>query len=506
MLANREALEREVREIQRKLLMSPFWDIPPEITVEDEPISSGYRSGVREDGQRLIFSGRLGSRIRQAVKREAFRLFIPPKFLRAVPETMDLAWAYSLGSLGWWRENTHVVKVSSLPLYDAPSLLGILPARQRLITVKQAVHLMAAAEELTDKVSFSLYFRILLASLSDTKPHLSRRGMAVLRILARNPDLLVSDVSRETGISQPTVSRTIKKLRYGEMVSGPWHVNFPALGLETVVCELPSRRLVEDFASSKLTYSILWTVSSRSPSYAIVLVPRRLVFPLIEGLESLDIRVGVVKRQGYFFRLDRIEVPDLGRRLSAALRGPARLRPISPKETVARKRLSREDMRLLARIHRTGSISESSLVEEGFRGVRYKIRKFRDGGVIYRSYSPTGRFFGEPTLIHVEVGESEFGLMLNALAAISSPVLAYLEGSLRGAWGPVFVSPESGLRMARMLSALLGERLTTFQPILTGLESHWEIPWELWDEERQEFSLGGELSRLLTSLALLLRS
>ncbi len=503
MLVNREALEREVREVQRRLQIRPFWEIPADVSAEDEPISLGYRSGVREVGGRLIFSVRLGPRMKQALKREAFRLFIPPKFLRKVPETMDLAWAYSLGSLAWWRENTRVLTVPGLPLYDLPSLLGILPIRQRLITLKQVINLLAAAQELAAAPSFPLYFKALLASLSDTRPHLSRRGITILRILARNPDLSVSDIARKTSISQPTVSRTIKKLSSGGMVSGPWHVNLPALGLETVVCELPSRRMADAFAKSKLTYSIIWTVSARTPTYAIVLVPKRLMIPLAGGLEDLGIRVGVVKMQGYFFRLDKVDIPDIGRRLYAALCSPPSLRPVSAGRVLARKRLSKEDVRLLARIHSTGSISEKTLAGKGIRGVRYKTKKLREMGVIYRSYSPTGRFFGEPALIHVEIDRTEFGRVLNSLAAISSPVLAYLEGSLRGAWGPVFVSPESGLRMARILSTLLEERLLVFQPLLTGLESHWEIPWEFWDEEQQEFSFGEELSKLLTSLSLL---
>ena len=486
----------ELVRVSRLMRADPTRDMPEEVRVEPIPINLGYRCGVKEEEDVLIISSLLGPKIGKVVRREAFRLLIPTSFLEEVEEVNDLAWAYSGAEERWWRACSRRAVIPGLPKYDAPRLLGALSREDLLHTLRSVLHTVRMMETAGVEPSLEAYYRALLIFISGRPPSLTKSEKRVMRVLFRRPSARLVEVARAASSSPSTASRAVKKLVEGDVIMGPLQVNLSALGLDVVVCEVRDRSLLRRLASLPLTYSIIEPVSSLAPAFAVLMVPREGLSRAASTLRGLGLSVSRVVRRGVFVRLDPRGKDEIADRLSLgylSARDSER-----PSISVERCRLTRDDLRILSEIYERGRISKTTAESIGPSRIRRRLKNLRNRGLVFRSYSPSGRGLGEPFVIQVEADEKEYMRILTAVAAVSSTFLMYLSGDFTGVWGLAYFM-SGGVLCSRILSLVFGERLRLMEPIMTAYSSQWGIPWEFWDEEGQRF----DVERFISSLSAL---
>ncbi len=500
-----DRLRGEVEAASRAMEADPVRPLPEEVELGDVPLEYGYHSGAvwRDRGSRIVFSAELGDRLEAAVRREAFYLLMP-RGADDVPQTMDLAWAYSGADRGWWERCTSRMPSAELPVYDAPRELGPLRG-ERLLGVLRAVLWGIRAADAAGRLDVKTYRWLLMAATGSRGIRLSRAESDVLRAILRDPLVRRRNLPERAGVSNPTVSRALRKLLGLGVISGPKLVNFSAMGLSTVVLTVPrtGRGEVEAISRFPFTYRVYLPVAAGGPVHATMLLPRGALARLARGLRRGRAQVSVAVRSKIGVRLDVEEDPgrvvDLMARAFASA-GPTPPRRRLPDPKFRRRPLDAQDVRILARIHAAGDVTSGQLRRMGIRSAEERLRRLRDEGYFLEMFHVAGSGLGEPVVLRLSVGENDFVRAFKALAAASSTVAMYLEGDFRGVWAICYAAAPTLPTFLRTARALFGEDLRSADLVLDATTSSWRIPVELWDEGRGEFRWEEAVGELVAAL------
>ncbi|RLG49728.1 MAG: hypothetical protein DRO00_09640, partial [Thermoproteota archaeon] len=217
-----DSFKKEVERACMLMKENPVRELPERVVLDFLRVK-GYRAGCDLGSNVLIVDKKLSSRkIKTVLRREAFITLIPEE-LDGIPQVYDLAWAYAAKDSSWWRECTSRIIDPSFPLYDAPSLFENMSEEERMRVIRTMLKSLKWASSL-GKVSFRDYFALLLSLIRPPTFEFSKSEVRILTALARNPYLSRKELSKETRLSQATISRTLRSLMSKGVVTGPEQV------------------------------------------------------------------------------------------------------------------------------------------------------------------------------------------------------------------------------------------------------------------------------------------
>ncbi len=485
---------REVERASEVMRTSPTRRLPKKVILENLPVDLSYHSGVSYDGDLLQVSAQLPHRrIKQALRREAFYHLMPAE-LDSVPETMDLAWAYSRADLDWWASCTVIRSGGPLPTYDAPKIFSSLGAGLVESVVRSVLKALRLRTQLGEPINFHSYYELLTAASGIMDPpKLTRSEWLVLEALSKNPYFSRAEMMRETGLSASSISRAIGRLMELRIVEGPQQVNYAKLGLKALLLEVPSARhrlisyLLEEFP---FTYSAFTPIDPSAPVYFVVLFPSSEIPLLRKALEGSAL-VSVIKRQTLKVGPKATDLRSALASMSEAYdSAPGLSKRFGESELEARVRLKEPDIRLLNLIAERMRVSISAARRAGIKSAEYRLRRLREEGVIMEYYLVGGCGLGEPIAVKISGGERDYERLSAALSSVGSVAATYVEGDFTGIWAIVFAAPESALAVARAIRLAFGNMVKGLSVSTSAPASSWRLPVELWDEGRQKFRVG----------------
>lgn len=467
--------------------------IPRSVEPGGSPAHIHATSSLGEDG-RLILSSELLHYGDFIIKKEAFSLFIPPE-ADEVPQVHDLAWAYSGAPRDLW-ESVRVRPPRPFDNYDPIRLFSLIPRESKLRAIRDTL-LYVKASAKRGELSFSLYLHILSRFLG-MEIKLTDVDRKVLNVLSTDPYADAKRIKERAGISEASISRSLRKLRMMGCLFGPENVKLWKLGLITVVASFPNRRRYrEAFWRFPFTYTQMIPVSGEARVHAYLVVPRASFRDLL-GLEKIGVELGIAKRT-----VQRFNFSPPGDPMTAMVRAylssgtSEGLRSFQAEPPPIR--LSRTDIRVLNHIMREGKATSSSLSKVGVRSAKQRLGKLRSAGIIGNYYMIGLPIGYEVLLFRISCSYGESDRLASTLASVGTATVSYVEG--RRSYCLAFVLSTRELRsgVIRGVRAIYGDGVELAEDVI-DVNPMWLLPEELWDERRQTFSWERPLEELLTEL------
>ena len=489
----------EVRDIERTLGLSPRRPLPKWVKMIHE--APGIHGTSSLKGETLYISDEIGE-IGRILRKEAFSLMLSPKADAVVPQAHDLAWVASGIPRDLW-ERARVPPPRIFGNYD-PYILTNLRTRKMLQLIGSLISVINSSMDVGE-MDFFTYFALLRRIVIE-EVNLSESDLTVLRALTKNPGMKPKEIKEQSGISEPTISRSVRKLRSLGFLFGPENVNINKLNLTTILVEYPNRRdLRNAFWDFPFTYNQMIPVSRTEDALALLVMPSGAIPSLAGELTSLGLKV--YKSKVSFHDFQTAPEGDMWKSMANALDEIVSRKGYfceGPKER--RFRLSKDDLRILNHVMLHGRVTLTEVRAMGISSPKYRITRLRSNGLIMRRYFielPKGL---DSLYLKVRCNEKEFPRIARAVGAASACTIHFIEGpGFEGCAGIAFVRKEMKGDFAAALSSLLGDRLSVLADILV-INPLWLIPVELWDERSQSFSWEAPLSNLLSKIFSLLSS
>ena len=432
---------------------------------------------------------------RRIIRKEAVSALISPKADFEVPQIHDVAWVVAgLGRNLWLRARVPPRRFMN---YD-PYVLNNLSERSILTLAGSLISVINSSLELGG-TDFFTYFSILRRMLLG-EVKLTQSDMMVLQSLSRNPSIRPRGIKEQLGISEPTISRSIRKLKSLGFLFGPENVNISKLGLATVLVEYPnSREIRRVFWEFPFTYNQMIPVSSDQDALALLVIPWESIPVLSKEMGGLGIRIYRSKYSFHDFQL--APTKDIWGAMARSMSEVITRRGYFCEGSRGRGvRLSKDDMKILNHVMIHGKVTLNDVKAIGVSSPKYRLSRLRERGFIMRRYLievPKGL---DSLYLKVRCEESEFPRIARLIAAASTTTLHFVEGSgFRGCAGISFVRKEMKGDFAAGLSAVLGNRLKVITDIM-DVNPLWLIPEELWDERSQKFTWEPSLSDLISQI------
>lgn len=497
-------MERLLSEIKRAssiMRVEPLRPPPEVVKLEDFDPMPGYRYGVATSGSEMRISSKLSEDlIDLVIRREAF-IHLLPSDEEELPQILDLAWAYSEPPEDLWRSCYSAPKYAMFQNYEPFKVFYTLPRKRRREALRRILLAVRALsfEGALDFPKFHYLLRRMLAPFFKPTPADNK----ILRVLKRDPYASRDKLKRETGLSPASISRSVNRLRNMGFISGPANVDLSRLGLLTLVVTFPNtRELKEAFMTFPFTYRIFEPISREVEAHAFLLMPREAL-RYIESLEDLGLGVYQVIKQKFILNLSPPKDPM--EPLLEALREEHADVESGVEVSWPRRRISREDLRVLNIALLRGEVKPSYLREVGISSPRYKLRKLKEEGILSHFYTLGVPPSGDDLLLRVELEEKQFRRLVEAIGKVSTVIAAYIRGSgWEGFMGSLLPKDHLRGKLIRGLKLLLGDRLTLAEDAIDYL-GEWTIPVHLWDEEKQRFVWEEDLGLLLTRIRLAVR-
>jgi len=486
-----ERFLREIQNIQFLLEEIPIRNIDRKVVLGRVEGSSCPRIGAIDENGLIVIDRNLSvDEIDAVIKREAFISFLPEVNF---PQIYDLAWFYS-GHLGLWSKCPSRARLRTLPVYRSPEdFLSINPKNalnvMRSLT-KSLISLWREGEEITLRKFLELF----MAARGYPFIHMSKKEKRVLSsilyTLIHEGEAKIERLSIKSGLSLATVSRAVRDLVKKGIIVGPYVLYLSRLGLSTYLMELRNPkdgeiRFLDEFP---FTYSAF--ITSSDIYYVNLLVPHQIE-PLFKNLRGSGIRFG--KRVALSFDMvqDPLTSPELvlGRMIDgyySAKETPEELKELtSPRKPPIS--LDKRDLLALMEIEERGRVSRDQLRSMGLPNPAERFSKYRKAGIVVKGYFPTGLGMGEGIVFRIDAPFKDFLRIKGAFSRVCSVILSFTEGDLSGMTGVALVNGEIIGPLIRATKMLFRERLELMEPAVATGPSSWQVPVDLWNEEKQEF-------------------
>jgi hypothetical protein len=149
--------------------------------------------------------------------------------------------------------------------------------------------------------------------------------------------------------------------------------------------------------------------------------------------------------------------------------------------------LDRKDLLALKEIDERGRVSRDQLRGMGLPNPAERFSRYRKAGIVVKGYFPTGLGMGEGIVFRIDVPFKDFLRIEGAFSRVCSVILSFTEGDLSGVTGVALVNGEIIGPLMRAAKILFRERLELMEPAIAAGPSSWQVPVDLWNEEKQEF-------------------
>ncbi len=495
-------LNSEIEYLKGELMLPLKRGPPAKVEVVEEPLRIHRTSSLKKDTLRIsaevIESGGLDA-WRKIIRKEVLSMTISPELDELVPQVHDLGWVASGLSKKLW-EKARLPPHPKFSNYD-PYILEALSKGSLLGLVGSLISIMNESSELGDP-DFFTYFSLLKRAVVE-EVELNQSEMTVLRALTDDPTIKPKEIKEKYGLSEPTISRALRKLRLLGFIFGPENVNTKKLGLSTISIEYPNvRELRNAFWDFPFTYTQVVPTSSEVDALALLLMPQESLHHLVREFRSFGFRVFKSKLSYHGFRISSKEhlwevigralnedIPREGHFCEGRSRGRERFR------------LLRDDLRILNHIMVNGRVTIKDVEAMGVSSPRYRLSRLREYKFIMHRYMvevPKGL-----DLIYVKIRceEGEFPKVARIFTPVSACTLHYMEGSgFRGCAGMVFVGKDEKGDLISTLYTILGRRLLVATDVI-HVNPLWLIPDELWSERLQKFEWESPFSGLLSRIS-----
>ncbi len=484
---------KEVSMIKREFGMEAERPIPSKVEVVNASASIHEKSSISERGV-LQISSYLKDYMGHVLKKEALSLFIPYE-ADGVPQVHDLAWAYSEIPKEVW-ESVRAKPPRPFYNYDPPLLFSQLNRRSRMRVIRDTL-LFVRASSKRRQLTFPLYLYI-LNRFFGRSIKLREADKKVIRVLSDNPYAKTCEIKERGGVSEASISRSIKRLRELGYLFGPENVKLWKLGLVTVVASFPNRREYrEAFWKFPFTYIQMVPLSSESRVHAYLVTPKSSFRDLMM-LERLGVELGVVKRtiQRYNFDPPKNVLASMVR---AYFSSPSSSRLVPYDAESPPVHLSRADIRVLNQVMRNGRVTGSYLRKMGIRSAKQRLVKLRSSGIIgffYMVELPRGY---EMSLFRVACPYEEMERLANTLSSVATAVVHYISRKEPYCLAISLTSRELKSDLARGLKSIYGDEIRISGDVM-DIHTLWLLPEDLWDEERQTFRWEKPLRELMSTL------
>ncbi len=492
----------EIRRASSIMRVDPLRSSPREVMLENFDPTPGYRYGVATSEGRMRISSKLSDElIELVIRREAF-IHLLPEGEGELPQIIDLAWAYSEPPEDLWKSCYSAPKYAMFQNYEPFKMFYTLPSRKKRMEALRRILLAVRSLSSQRALDFPRYHYILRRMLAPFfKPTPADNKM--LKVLKKDPYASRDKLRRETGLSPASISRSLSRLRDMGFISGPANVDLSKLGLLTLVVTFPNRRELRDsLMTFPFTYRVFEPVSRDVDAHAFLLIPREAL-NYMESLEEMGLGVYQVIKQKFILNLSPPKNPmEL---LLEALQEEHADVESGIEVSWPKRKISREDLRVLNVALLKGEVKPSHLKEIGVSSPRYKLRKLKEEGILSHFYTLGVPPAGDDLLLRLELEENQFRRLVEAIGKVSTVIAAYIRGSSwEGSMGSLLPKDYLRGRLVRGLKLLLGDRLILAEDAIDYL-GEWTIPLHLWDEEKQRFMWEDDLSLLLTRIRLAVR-
>ena len=488
-----DKLLSEVLSIRETFGVEPERGIPTSVEVKDLPATIHTTSSFGIDGK-LLLSSELLKYADFLIKKEAFSLFIPPE-ADSVPQVHDLAWAYSGAPEGVWK-SLRIKAPRPFTNYDPILLFSLIPREAKLRVIGESLLYVKAS---TKRGEFTLEGYIyLLNKFLASELKLTEVDRKIIEVLSSNPYANVKLIKRETGVSEASISRSIRKLKTAGCIFGPENVKLWKLGLITILASYPNKRNFRDaFWKFPYTYTQLIPVSGGERVHAYLVTPGSSIVGL-ERLKKFGIEIGIIKRTVQRFNFNHPSDPmDAMVRAYLRSRTSEEVRSTQPSRPPVK--LTRKDIAVLNQVMREGRVSSALLSRAGIKSAKQRLGKLRSSGII-GNYYVVGLPLGyEITLFRLACPHSEAERLASTLASVTTAVVHYVEGKSRYCLALAFSQKELKSDLLRGIRVIYGDEVEQAGEVM-NLQSLWLIPEELWDESKQAFSWEEPLEELMCRL------
>ncbi len=495
-------LSSEIEHLKRALMLPLKRGPPAKVEVVEEPLRIHRTSSLKNDTLRIsaeVFEGGGLDAGRRIVRKEVLSMMISSELDELVPQVHDLAWVASGLSRKLW-ERARLPPHPKFSNYD-PYMLEALSRGTLLTLVGSLISIMNESSELGNP-DFFIYFSLLRRAVVE-EVEFNQSEMTVLRALTDDPTIKPKGIKEKYGLSEPTISRALRKLRLLGFIFGPENVNTRKLGLSTISIEYPNvRELRNAFWDFPFTYTQVVPASSEVDALALLLMPQESLPHLIREFRSLGFGVFKSKLSYHGFRIgSKAHLWEvIGRALQGNIQRQGRFCEGRDGER-ERFRLLRDDLRILNHVMVSGRVTIRDVEAMGVSSPRYRLSRLREYKFIMRKYMvevPKGL-----DLIYVKIWceEEEFPKVARIFTPISACTLHYMEGpGFRGCAGMVFVGKDEKGDFISTLYTILGRRLLVATDVI-HVNPLWLIPDELWNERLQRFEWESPFSDLLSRIS-----
>lgn len=491
---NEELMEKFLREIQNiRFLLgeSPIRNIDKKVVLGRVEGSSCPRIGVIDEGDLIIVDKNLSTdEIDAVIKREAFISFLPEVDF---PQIYDLALFYS-GHLGLWSKCPSRARLRTLPIYRSPEDFLSINPKNALDVIRSVTKSLISLWREGRGITLRKFLELLMAARGYPYIHMSKKEERVLSsivyALAHEGEAKIERLSIKSGLSLATVSRAVRELVNKGVIVGPYVLYLSRLGLATYLMELrnPKDEEIRFLDEFPFTYSAF--ITSSDTYYVNLLIPHQIE-PIFKNLRGSGIRFG--KRVALSFNMlqDPLISPELV--LERMMDGyySAKDTPEEMKELASPRKppisLDRKDLLALKEIDERGRVSRDQLRSMGLPNPAERFSKYRKAGIVVKGYFPTGLGMGEGIVFRINAPFKDFSRLRGAFSRVCSVILSFTEGDLNGVTGVALVNGEIIGPLMRAAKILFRERLELMEPAIAAGPSSWQVPVDLWNDEKQEF-------------------
>ncbi len=488
-----DRLLREISNIRRTFGIEPERPIPVSVEITDAPPSIHAKSSLSDDG-RLLLSSELAHHEDVILRKEAFSLFIPPR-ADEVPQVHDLAWAYSEAPEELW-DSIRERPPRPFDSYNPVALFSLLTSSSKFRVIRDAL-LYVRASASRGQLTLPL-FLYLLNRFFGREIRLTDAERRIIEVLSANPYANTREIKEKAGVSEASISRSLRKLRAMGYIFGPENVKLWKLGLTTMIASFPNcRRFREAFWRFPFTYTQVIPVSGEGRVHAYLVVPRSSLGDLLR-IQKVGVELGIVRRtvQRFNFTPPRNPMTVMVRAYLGS-EATGHFTPFEPEPPPIR--LSRGDIRVLNHIMREGRATSSSLRRRGIRSAKQRLGKLRSSGIIGSYYMVELPMGYEVVLFRLSCSHEEADRLASTLSAVTTVTVNYVEGRRRYCLALAFSPRELKSDLIRGIRAIYGDEVELAEDVM-DVHPLWLLPEELWDEGRQTFRWEEPLEELLMAL------
>ncbi len=491
---NEDITERFLREIQNiRFLLgeSPIRNINKKVVLGRVEGSSCPRLGVIDEGDLIIVDKNLSvDEVDAVIKREAFINFLPEVDF---PQIYDLAWFYS-GHLALWSKCPSRARLRTLPLYRSPEDFLSINPKNALDVIRSIARSLISLWREGSEITLRKFLELFMAARGYPFIHMSKKEKRVLSsllyVLIHEGEAKIERLSIKSGLSLATVSRAVRDLVNKGIIVGPYVLYLSRLGLSTYLMELRNPRDEEIRFLDEFPFTYSAFITSSNIYYVNLLIPHQIE-PVFENLRGSGIRFG--KRIALSFNMmqDPLISPELvlGRMIDGyhfAEETPEELKELdSPRKPQIS--LDKRDLLALKEIEERGRVTRDQLRGMGLPNPAERFSKYRKAGIVVKGYFPTGLGMGEGIVFRINAPFKNFSSVRGAFSRVCSVILSFTEGDLSGVTGVALVSGEMIGPLMRATKIIFRERLELMEPAIATGPSSWQVPVDLWNEEKQEF-------------------